>query len=414
MTKIVDREVPNRGNYKIYDDYAVLLNQTDIGNNNNKFYIIQLLIDKDNEYYLWTRWGRVGESGKNDLDRCGTNEEDGISAFKKKFKDKTSNHWDKRDSFVTKSGKYTIVETNEKEGEDATGKLSQGQIEKGQIVLKEIEKYLEKDDCDNTQLISLSSQFFTLIPTVSGRKRPDPITTIDMLHEKEELLKFYLRMGFDVATEEDTSGLTPISGIMDLPLPSTLLEAISKCCDKGSITSSVTRGAKLANDKVGNPTKPMSKELYGSILLYTSNAIYKDLNKALREENRAGIKKYFMYLRMLFEAMNILPKNKVTLWRGLSVDLSKQYKKDDIITWWGVSSCTSDKNVAINFMNGCGGEKTLLTIDTISATDISEITFYSNEKESLLAPGTQLKVISIEKKDKTAYIHLQEVGRVIT
>eukprot|EP00658_Telonema_sp_P-2_P038003 TRINITY_DN27322_c0_g2_i1.p1 TRINITY_DN27322_c0_g2~~TRINITY_DN27322_c0_g2_i1.p1 ORF type:complete len:149 (-),score=53.22 TRINITY_DN27322_c0_g2_i1:551-997(-) len=146
-------------------------------------------------------------------------------------------------------------------------------------------------------------------------------------------------------------------------------------------------------------------------MLYTSNAIYRDLNKVLREENRLGTKRYLSYLRMLFHAADCLPQKSVKLWRGITVDLSKQYVVGSTVTWWAVSSCTSEQSVARNFMNGCGGECTFLTIDTKSAVDISEITFYANEKESLLLPGTQLLVKSVEKKGKVAEIHLEEVGR---
>lgn len=52
---------------------------------------------------------------------------------------------------------------------------------------------------------------------------------------------------------------------------------------------------------------------------------------------------YFPYLRMLFEACGRLPSKEVTLWRGVGVDLYDQYKVGSTITWWGVSSCTSDK-----------------------------------------------------------------------
>ena len=41
--------------------HDALLNQVNIGNNNNKFYIIQLLeTDAGKQYYAWNRWGRVG------------------------------------------------------------------------------------------------------------------------------------------------------------------------------------------------------------------------------------------------------------------------------------------------------------------------------------------------------------------
>ena len=38
----------------------VMLNQVNIRNNNNKFYVIQLVKNKKG-HFLWTRWGRVGE-----------------------------------------------------------------------------------------------------------------------------------------------------------------------------------------------------------------------------------------------------------------------------------------------------------------------------------------------------------------
>ena len=42
----------------VFEDYSCMLNQTNIGANNNKFYVIQLLNDSTN-FHLWTRWGRV-------------------------------------------------------------------------------------------------------------------------------------------------------------------------------------------------------------------------------------------------------------------------------------------------------------------------------------------------------------------
>lgn len=41
--------------------YDCMLNQTNVQNNNNKYYIIQLLEDdKSKQYSVWQRWGRVG------------------------------------------------------------------------------------------------------------------------------------------------------------------------------------------------------------------------------------------------------------------------------------------------------------------------------------------------------------------
>lgn len=43
---------------QVHEDYDCMLNQTNIGNNNNKFYVIQVLLS-GGQYYCWTRWGRV-------------------------------------------------------------------------------------------------------------------------------------------------------------------------------------------------------------------------------------------------------------------------------------------------------------------------------------------------------------------
>lgn len=70
-------------NYKVYVDpedgtiWDATLNQTNVDANNNKFYIIQLLQQiTGRQYACFTRWGRVGVDGQNnmyissDLERC--------------------------------------------------------------------------------------------------------------------------------------------------------------------------------------------------------------------------------------------------------------------------------------------------------------------------------------------------------
>jgi len=411
----VDSEVPNRDKYSVVDDWSVLLNQTNVGANNNKFYRIQLLKDDADKVFLYTRWGRVGVAGQSSLSLCG-NQAIAETQFKAKFKDKSGVHYDVREAhdWTPTKGKYTIVNTEEQEGGGGDsaplGKLTEQQIEKGQDVLVRMETALAKKN--QKQLVDLSSEYYTLIPHDFGFKVPPVINTKEMVEAEEELLKFYLRMGFEELDKEE-EGLLPISGVMSLALPPSLESACSGVCTSASLKSSMTNGKKHAEKQSGDPTKPIEAHLYGALMLYTSNAIYRDLNAALRSEDRNKIKKYKPYLRLLFEALNRLPQQKRTLWRGLGVDLFDQYTVGSTITWWGVSSCTSDMNVAKNFMKGCGTACSFLTVNTKSAVDISKITFYGNEKESLLAPGTQLKVVSSSRKGKMAEITLEEVGRLV-
>jgi poly [ADP-ribose] polymerase 2/3/4 len=110
------------GSHRVYqgDDgtiYDVTLNQTNAGNNNNKFYRIQLLVGANGQdYRTWTRWGRVGEGGQNALLGSGTRNE-ALAQFDKKFKDKTGHKWDNRHE-LPKKGKYTYIERNYEESDN--------------------------------------------------------------------------------------------------------------------------------------------------------------------------------------------------------------------------------------------------------------------------------------------------------
>ena len=87
-----------------------VLISSQIGNNNNKFYVIQLLeSDGGGSYWVWNRWGRVGKDGQNALQSCGSLDA-AKAAFGSKFSDKTRNQWSNRHNFVSYSGKYTLIE----------------------------------------------------------------------------------------------------------------------------------------------------------------------------------------------------------------------------------------------------------------------------------------------------------------
>ena len=101
-----------------------MLNQTNIGQNNNKFYVIQLL-QSGGQYYLWTRWGRVGEAGQSSNKRCGT-QEAAEREFCKKFKDKTKNSWEERENFTAVKGKYTLLEMDDEEGGEEVRRGGEG------------------------------------------------------------------------------------------------------------------------------------------------------------------------------------------------------------------------------------------------------------------------------------------------
>ena len=63
----MDRFKSQASMYRVYEDassnqYSAYLNKSDLGKNNNKFYLIQVL-QSGGTFYLYTRYGRVGEVG---------------------------------------------------------------------------------------------------------------------------------------------------------------------------------------------------------------------------------------------------------------------------------------------------------------------------------------------------------------
>ncbi|XP_028956270.2 poly [ADP-ribose] polymerase 2 isoform X3 [Malus domestica] len=103
------------------DIYDATLNQTNVGHNNNKFYLIQVLeSDVGGSFMIYYRWGRVGVKGQNKL-APHASRESAINEFKQKFYDKTRNDWSNRKMFQPIPSCYMWIEMdyNEKEEQSA-------------------------------------------------------------------------------------------------------------------------------------------------------------------------------------------------------------------------------------------------------------------------------------------------------
>ncbi len=243
----VDDHCPLKSSAHVVDDWDAMLNQTNIGANNNKFYVIQL-VESAGKYHTWTRWGRVGEVGQSALLGSGSLA-DAQKCFEAKFRDKTGNAWANRGSFVAKPGKYTLIEIErsaqaaakaaeleeklraiDKEAAKVQpkarsvaptrlhpalerfmslifnhdmfkgamasfdidvkkmplGNITKAQVQKGYEALEELEAAIQ---AGSAKLINdLSSRFYTLIPHAFGRRVPPPISTPDLLQKKFEML----------------------------------------------------------------------------------------------------------------------------------------------------------------------------------------------------------------------------------
>jgi poly [ADP-ribose] polymerase len=241
-----------------------MLNQTNIGANNNKFYVIQVLT-KGGKHYAWTRWGRVGEEGQHALVGP-TTADAAIKAFKSKFHDKTSNDWDKRAQFKEHSGRYTLIEVDRSADASKTaeleaklknidagaakiqkaeqkkfkpsalsepvqdflklifdkdmftgamasfdidvnkmplGALSSSQVKRGYEVLEALGKAIEGKKKAN--IIKETSHFYTVIPHAFGRRTPPVIDSQDLLAKKIEMLNVLSDIELAVTLEKSQS-----------------------------------------------------------------------------------------------------------------------------------------------------------------------------------------------------------------
>jgi hypothetical protein len=211
---------------------------------------------------------------------------------------------------------------------------------------------------------------------------------VDVIQEKMATLTFLLRMGFD--TESGTEVRAPISGLLSRPLPATLKAACQGLDIEEDDISEAVEGGKEMQKQHGSA---LTAEMYAAILFYTGDAIYADLNAALRSEDRRKVKQYMSYLRLLLEALCRLPPLAKTVWRGIQANVDS-LAVGQRITWWGFSSCTDSEDVAKSFMKASNGKGTLFRIHALNYINISEVSFYNHEREHLLTAGTRLEVVS--------------------
>ncbi|KAK2403591.1 poly(ADP-ribose) polymerase [Trifolium repens] len=222
--------------------YDAVLNQTNVGDNNNKFYIIQVLESDDGgKFLVYNRWGRVGIKGQDKLHGPYSSRESAIQEFEQKFLAKTKNAWSDRKNFVFHPKSYVWLEMDysSKEQESTVtespghalrkqpmesklepriakfislvcnlsmmnqqmmeigynanklplGKLSKSTILKGYNVLKRLADVI--DNFDRKALEQLSGEFYTVIPHDFGFKkmREFVIDTPQKLKRKLEMVE---------------------------------------------------------------------------------------------------------------------------------------------------------------------------------------------------------------------------------
>ncbi|CAF0830689.1 unnamed protein product [Adineta steineri] len=157
---------------------------------------------------------------------------------------------------------------------------------------------------------------------------------------------------FSDFTSEPTETLPPIQGYETRPLVS-LEEAIHPLIP---LVPEVERMAWIVKQNHFDGEHGLTNDEAASILLYTiewepkHKSFYIILNNTLRAADRQLLKPWFLYLRLIMTSLAKLPSdsNRLTVYRGVKLDLSAQYPKGSTVTWWGFSSCTTSVDVLSN------------------------------------------------------------------
>ncbi|CAF3589612.1 unnamed protein product, partial [Rotaria sp. Silwood2] len=210
------------------------------------------------------------------------------------------------------------------------------------------------------------------------------------------------------ANEEPSQTLLPIAGYEKeelLPLEEAVRPITTLLYDLDTKVYIAKRNAQ-------KPADGLTCDQSAAINLYTieweepHDSLYTLLNRTLRSSERKALKPWFSYLKLFLTALYKLPSTKGVIWRGIRGDVYDQYNIDQV--WWGVSSCTETMQVMERFV-GRSGVRTLFTIECISGKAIGAHSFYKNENEIVLMPGTYLRVKDKWSPNENLYmIHLRE------
>ena len=214
--------------------------------------------------------------------------------------------------------------------------------------------------------------------------------------------------------------LEPIIGYAVEPLLS-LAEA---CAPLDNILHEILFYVQMALDETSaEPLDGLTVDESAAIRLYTiewevpHRSLYSMLNYTLKNAPRAELQPYHKYLKLFLTAVVKLPcVPPVTVWRGVTKDLSAEFPRGTLVTWWAVSSCTTELTVLENNMYlGTTGERTLFSVEAFNGRTVRAHSHFVTEDEILLLPGTHMEVQSIFSPAADLHIvHLKQIKPTVT
>ncbi|CAF1658942.1 unnamed protein product [Adineta ricciae] len=197
---------------------------------------------------------------------------------------------------------------------------------------------------------------------------------------------------------------SPIYGYQHLPI-STFEESIVKLLP---ILPSLQYYVTQARENCTKTATTLTLDESAAIYLYTMPIpFFSKLNDDLRAENRNALKPWFPYLKLFITALEKLSSLEITIWRGVSGDVSSSFTNKGEEIWWSVNSCSKNPDIVGRYIGPTG---TVFAINALQGKDISEYSAIKDEEEVVLMPGTRLIVRyqPMNFEDRLLIIHLYE------
>ncbi|CEM22097.1 unnamed protein product [Vitrella brassicaformis CCMP3155] len=175
---------------------------------------------------------------------------------------------------------------------------------------------------------------------------------------------------------------------------------------------------------LGKELKDAYKEyLSACVRLYTGES-YKELNRALREDDRVQLRRYAPYILCLREAfrsdISLLTPFTKSSFRGVSHtrDQLAACTPGAVVSWTAFSSSSTRKGVAENFCKGVtfhircesGGGSGSGEVACYRPCKISHLSSHPNEYEVLLPCNCSLRVVKVSKDACNTNIEMEVVG----
>ncbi|KAI0559963.1 Uracil-DNA glycosylase family 1 [Gracilaria domingensis] len=249
----------------------------------------------------------------------------------------------------------------------------------------------------NENLSALGMNAINWLPTelqVSGNGQ-EPAALRNFILKTKQWHSTYLgKLNEELEFEEDVE---PITGVRDIPLLP--LEQVYAPLGYRNVSVALNKASRVWNEL------PLSREEKAAVYVYSTGQIYQHLNRAMRAKQ---CETYFPYLAFFLQAHDKLPPapENITLYRGISLNLAAKYRENQVVTWWSITSCSEKRTISEGFSGTTG---TLFHISAKTAVAINPISARDKQFEYLLAPGTRMRVLKVDRRLARAHIYVREI-----